>query len=426
MPAPVTAQRERYVDLLRAASICAVVVGHWVVSAVEVGAGGRLVPVNLLDIARWTHPFTWLFQVMPVFFLVGGYANAASLSSQRRKGGTVAGWLRRRALRLLRPTALFVAVLVGVRLAALALGADDGQVRAATWAAVTPLWFLVVYLAVVLLAPVMERAHRRWGWRVVLALVAAVAFGDVLRLATGEPAPAAGNYLFGWLAVHQVGILWRDGRLPGTPRGAGAIAAGGLATALLLTGPGPYGVAMVGAAAPPDLTNTAPPTLALLALAAAQLGAVLLLRAPVSRWLARQRVWAAVIGLNAVVLSVFLWHMAVLVLGGALLVGTGLFPGAEPGSGVWFLWRIPWVGALTVLLLGVVAVVAPLENAPLPDPLQRPSALAVTAGILLAIAGFGALGVTDTLGLAPGVAGIPVVELTLVAAGTLLLERTGR
>ena len=77
------ATRNRVVDFLRALAIIVVVVGHWLMAAIVV-RDGDLVPNALLNIADWTHPLTWVFQVMPVFFLVGGYANAASLASPRR------------------------------------------------------------------------------------------------------------------------------------------------------------------------------------------------------------------------------------------------------------------------------------------------------------------------------------------------------
>lgn len=37
------------------------------------------------ELAAWTHPFTWSFQVMPLFFGVGGYVNALSWHSARRQ-----------------------------------------------------------------------------------------------------------------------------------------------------------------------------------------------------------------------------------------------------------------------------------------------------------------------------------------------------
>ena len=425
LAAATPAHRDRYVDLLRAVSICMVVIGHWIVGTSTL-TDERIAPANLLTVAPWTHPFTWLFQVMPVFFLVGGFSNAASLAARSRRGGTVASWLRQRALRLLRPTAAFLVALLTTRLVALWLGADPTLVTHATWAATTPLWFLIVYLAVVALAPLAVAAHARWGGSVVVVLVAGVVVGDLLRITTGSDMAAAANYLLAWLAVHQAGIAWFHGELPRGPAGSWGLVAGGLGAALLLTGPGPYGVAMVGAALPPGLTNTAPPTVALLALATAQIGAVLLLRHPAERWLARPRVWTAVVLLNSVILTVFLWHMTALVIAGLALVGSGIYPHAPVASGAWFALRLPWLALLSVLLTGLVLVMGRWE-APVPsDPQERPSPWAVGSGVGAVLVGMTLLGVTDTAGLAPAVVGIPVVELALVAVGLAVLARAGR
>src|SRR5690606_35104234 len=96
------ADRNRSVDALRAFSILVVVFGHWSMAAVEV-QDGELVTGHLLEMATWTHPVTWLLQVMPIFFVVGGYANGVSWRSSRRKGETYGGWLRSRIRRLIIP-----------------------------------------------------------------------------------------------------------------------------------------------------------------------------------------------------------------------------------------------------------------------------------------------------------------------------------
>ncbi|MCV2394770.1 acyltransferase family protein [Actinotalea sp. M2MS4P-6] len=417
--------RERYVDLLRAVSILVVVLGHWtVVSARQVGS--RLVGENLLDLAPWTHPLTWLVQVMPVFFLVGGYANAASLASAERRGVGTAAWLRSRALRLLRPSAVLLAVLAAVRVAGAAAGWDEAAVRAAVWTAATPLWFLVVYLVVVCLAPWAERAHRRWGLGVVVVLVAGVAVGDVLRLATADVRPASASYLLAWLAAHQAGMAWRHGALPRSRAAAWALLGGGLGVALVLVGPGPYGVAMVGAATPPDLSNTAPPTLALLALATAQLGGVLLLRGPATAVLARERVWAGVIAVNGVVLSLFLWHMSAVVVVGYALVRTGVLPDPGAGSAVWWWWRPLWVLALAIVLAGMVGLVRRAERPVAAVPGEPVSGAVLGLGLVAVVGGLASLGVSDTRGMGPQPGGLPVSEMAAIAIGLLLVERSAR
>jgi fucose 4-O-acetylase-like acetyltransferase len=418
------ASRYRYVDLLRALAIVMVVVGHWVVSAVTVDHG-RLGWVNLLWVLPWTHPVTWLFQVMPVVFLVGGYANAASWASHRGRGGTAAAWVQARALRLLRPTGAFVVTLVVGYGIALALGADRWVTRTSVWLAAISLWFLVVYLAVVSLGPVLFAWHRRWGLVGLLPLVGVVALGDAARLLTGSPAPAAASYLVAWAAVHQLGVAWHDGSLTRSRWTAVAFLLGGSAVLVLLTVPGPYAVTMVGGAPPPDLENTAPPSLALLALAVAQTGAVLLLRHAADRWLLRPRVWGAVVAVNSVALTVYLWHTVPIVIAGTTLVAGGVFPQSEVGSGEWFALRVPWLLILAVLLLGLVAVAGRWERRTSAHPSGQPSPLAVGLGVGACLGGLAGLGVGGPDGFLPSVAGVPVAELALFAIGLVALSRSG-
>ncbi|MBO9555036.1 acyltransferase [Cellulomonas sp.] len=413
------AHRDRYVDLLRAVAIVVVVLGHWLVAAVTVDAG-RLGWVNALAVLTWAHPLTWLVQVMPVVFLVGGFANAASWESRGSWGESAAGWVRGRALRLLRPTAAFLAYVVASYAVAVALGADPVVARTAVWAAAMSLWFLVVYLVVVSVAPALLAADRRWGLWGVLVLVAVVALGDVARVVTGRPGAAAASYVAAWVAIHQVGVAWRRGALTRVRRHAWALAGGGLAMLVALTGWGPYAVTMVGAAPPPALSNTAPPTLALLALAAAQTGVVLLLRPAADRWLRRPRVWLAVVAVNAVVLTVFLWHMVPVVIVGTTLVAHGLLPQHDVGSGLWWAWRVPWLVLLAALLVPIVAVAGRWERPRSARPAEQ-AALTTAAGVVLSLAGLAGLGVGGPDGVLPDVGGIPVGELLLFAAGVALL-----
>lgn len=416
------AHRDRYVDLLRAVAIVVVVLGHWTISAITVDRG-RLGWENVVASLPWAHPLTWVFQVMPVVFLVGGYANAASWSARSRQGVSAAGWVRSRALRLLRPTAVFLTVLVTGYAAAVVLGVDARLARAAVWAAAISLWFLVVYLAVVSLAPLLLAADRRWGLGSVLVLVGVVAAGDAARLLTGDAAAGGAGYLAAWAAIHQLGVAWYRGALTRARWPAYALTGGGLAALVVLTGWGPYAVTMVGGAPPPDLENTAPPTLALLALACAQTGVVLLLRPVAERVLQRPRPWLAVVAVNAVVLTLYLWHMVPVVIAGTTLVANGVLGQREVGTAAWFAWRVPWIAILAVMLAGIVAVTARWERLP-PVGRADPPALVIGVGVVACLAGLAGLGVGGPEGLLPTVAGVPVGELLLFALGLGLL--TGR
>ena len=121
--------RDRYVDLLRVASLGAVILGHWLMAVVVAGPDGTVRATNALAILPWLQPLTWLLQVMPVFFLVGGFAHATALASHGRRGATYADFVRSRAGRLLRPTAVFVGVWLALALVIEVLGQDRGVLR---------------------------------------------------------------------------------------------------------------------------------------------------------------------------------------------------------------------------------------------------------------------------------------------------------
>ena len=66
------ASRDRIVDFLRAASIVAVVFGHWFIGIVW-WQDGVLRTTSAVGVTTGLWLATWFFQVMPVFFFVGGF-----------------------------------------------------------------------------------------------------------------------------------------------------------------------------------------------------------------------------------------------------------------------------------------------------------------------------------------------------------------
>src|SRR3970040_2913861 len=84
------ATRDRYVDFLRAASIVAVVFGHWFISINHLQRD-IFSTTSAVGVTSGLWAGTWLFQVMPVFFLVGGFSNLVTYDSFKR-GGESTGW----------------------------------------------------------------------------------------------------------------------------------------------------------------------------------------------------------------------------------------------------------------------------------------------------------------------------------------------
>src|SRR5262245_21826411 len=380
--------RNRYADLLRVASIAVVVIGHWLM-AVLAYEDGSFTGRNLLEIATWTHILTWVFQVMPIFFIVGGFTNASSWRSARDHGVAYADWMRGRSARLLGPALIFVAFWTVLPMLAVLVGLPSGMARTGGREVALPIWFLAVYLLTVAAAPPLLAAHDRFGWRVFAALAAAAAVVDGLRYGLDLDAVGSLNYGFVWLAILELGFLWKDGVLTGNRSIPWAMAAVGLAAMALLTTAFDYPVSMIGLSHA-ERSNTLPPTVALLALAVWQCGAMLIVERPANRWLQRPRVWLGVVVANGMVLTLYLWNMTAAVLAAVILLPTGIAPQFEPLTGAWWLWRIAWIVACAVCLVPFLLAFRWAER-PAPPPPPAPNGwpgLAMTlVGVALAATG---------------------------------------
>src|SRR3954452_7507907 len=116
--------RNRAVDFYRAAAMGLVAVGHWLGMVVVIDHG-KLTGGNLLDFCPGYAWLTWIGQVMPLFFFVGGFASATSLRSAERKGVRPADWPPTRLRRMTTPAA----ALAGFWLLALGLGSAANRLR---------------------------------------------------------------------------------------------------------------------------------------------------------------------------------------------------------------------------------------------------------------------------------------------------------
>ncbi len=407
--------RNRYADFLRAASISVVVLGHWLMAAPHRRADGVALE-HMLDVSSWTHWLTWLLQVMPIFFIVGGFSNSISWEKARERGLGYAEWLDSRLRRLVMPVLPLLLVWGILGSAAILAKIRPETLRAGSQIALVPTWFLCVYLVSILTVPWTHAAWRRFGMGSFAALAVLAAVVDLAAFAGGMKALRWLNYLFVWSAVHQLGYAWRSRRLEGWRRVA--LAGFGLAALFALVLRGPYPVSMVGVPGE-EVSNSLPPTVALLALGMFQGGLLLTFEPWVSRWLERRRVWAATVLVNANIMTLYLWHSTVLVLVIGLLVRlNGLGLGLAPGTGTWWWSRIPWVLALAALLLPVLALFGRFER-PSARPGPPPAAWRLIVAALLFCGGVAILAYN---GVGGGRFGLRIVALALPFAGAALAQ----
>ncbi|WP_117213719.1 acyltransferase family protein [Allorhizocola rhizosphaerae] len=354
--------RIRSLDGLRAMAILGVVCGHWLTGALITGPDGALSIHSPLSTLDWLRPSSWFFQMLGLFFLVGGYSAVLSIDRSRRRGIPDTQWIRARFARLTRPVFAAAAIVaVALPFAAVA-GVPPGTLRGWVVLFVQPLWFIGVYLVITALTPYALALDRRFGFRAAIVLAAVVAVVDVVRYGPwSEGVPGWFGYLTvlpAWMFTYQMGIAWARGRL--RREHAIALLAGGVALFVLLIGLLDYPWSIVSVPGI-ERSNSNPPSLLVPALAAVQTGAAFLLRDRLERILHRPRLWAAVCLLNLSAMTVFCWHQTALVAVSQVGAWLGNIPGLTdaPTDAGWVAARLAWFPILT---LALAAIVVPLRR----------------------------------------------------------------
>lgn len=412
--------RNSYADLLRTVAILAVVFGHWLATAV-VSRDGRYVGVDALGVIHWGSWVTLLLQVIPVFFLVGGYANSGSWSRHAAAGEAWTAWVRARVLRLLIPTAVYIAVVAVAICCAEIANVDPKTLEQVGWALALHLWFVAAYVVVLLCTPTLMAAHRRWGLLVPAAMAVLAILIDTTVVGWHWHLIGWANYLFVWGTFHQLGFAWQDGRLT-VGRRPELLAGAAVLVLIGLIWWGGYPVSMVGVPGA-DIQNASPPSTALLAFGLAQSGLVIAFEPSVTRWLSgRPRARSTITTAGAFTMPIYLWHMVPVVIviefGYPHLVGLPVV-----GSTRWWQQRPAWIGALALamfLVLGVLVLIRrtlrshQIWSSPADGTASgvRVSAPMLVLGVALAAVGIGQLAIS---GFAPDgrINVIPLLVLTL-------------
>jgi len=373
--------RDRAIDVIRIAALVGVVAGHTIMATSMIDHGVFLWG-NLLTTSVVFQALTWVFQIMPLFFFAGV---AASVNSYR-PGGSWGGWLLKRCTRLYRPVFYYLAFW-GVALVGLKHVLPQHVYEPVAGISIQLLWFLGAYVLVLASVPLLTRITSLP--RLIAAVgvtYAVVAIVDYLRVT--DPGWTALSYVnfTAWLIPGMFGVAYRRGLLGARAALRLGVVMLGVNVALYLFGP--YQLSLVGIDAE-GLRNMTPPSL-LLAGHAIMLCAFAIGAAPaIARWAGRPRVWRlAVIG-NTGAMTLYLWHMPVL-LGMHLVfdqLGLPRFQG-QPHLVVLAIVQV----ALMALLVSVTFVaLRPLESNPLPlwdgGHVGAPGARSAAVGALLCVAG---------------------------------------
>lgn len=365
--------RDRIVDAARGISLVIVVAGHAIMGVVNWQHGVPKVG-NLLAAYPWAQALTWIFQIVPLFFFAGGAANAISWDKHVARGGTYAEWMWTRAQRFLRPIWSYL-VIMGV-IAAIVTWLAPTRVAAPLMLLTTQLlWFLGSYILVTALTPIFKPTTPLQGAIRTLSLLVLCGLVDVLRFFQGFPnAVGIANFVLVWMVPGYLGTLWARGTVKKYSRPfLFSVLVFGVTINALLIGFGPWPISLVGMPGDP-ISNMAPPTVVLAIHCMNWVALVALLKRPLKRLLAREKVWRRVTWVNLVAMTLYLWHLPVLV----LLVVISHFFGTDrptrigangypvPNGWNYAIGSIGFWFVFGVCVWAIVRLMWPLEHARLP------------------------------------------------------------
>ncbi len=356
-----------------------VVIGHWMMASPWQDASGSHMG-HMLTWAPVTHYVTWAFQVMPIFFFVGGYSNGITWDAAVRDGIPYREWLFARLRRLLKPVLVLACFWPIAGVIAFQAGVPAIFIEVGSEVALIPIWFLAVYSLMVALAPAMRLLWHRFGLFSLWLPIGLAIVGDLLYFNSSVPSLGWLNYLTLWLAVHQLGFVWLDRRIKNN-----AIPwlcfVGGVTALILMTTYGPWPTSMIGVPGE-EISNSTPPHLPILFLASLQFGFVILIEKRLQNWLSHGSWWTGTVLISSMIMTLFLWHSSVMMLsyGAGFLWEFGL--NELPGNGSWWWRHIVWILAFLLLLLPIAMLLSHFER-PRKSTRPAPATWRLLSGILM-------------------------------------------
>jgi Acyltransferase family len=225
------------------------------------------------------------------------------------------------------------------------------------------LWFLGAYVLVLAAVPLLARITT--GTNLLGAVASTYAFIaviDAVRVNIDVPACIGYLNLVAWLMPGMLGVAYRRRLL--TSRGAVLLAGGMFAGNVALVWAGPYELSLVGIESQ-QLKNMTPPSLLLAGHAIMMCALAIAAALAIARWARRPRVWWLTAIGNSGAMTLYLWHIP-------LLLGMHLgfdylgHPRYDAGAAGFISLSLLQLAVITILVAAVFVALRPLENDPMP------------------------------------------------------------
>ena len=307
--------RERFIDFTKVIGLLFLIVNSFLFLRLE-ESSGELFVTNLSAESQSLIVISWFTAGMSLFFFSMGFNNLIAWYSNVGRDGSQWNYLVDRINTLLGP------VLVWIFSSTIVLNilsrssnfpnylttSEDGimpSIEFILW----PLWLVSIYLVMVLFAPLTIFLHKKYPYATVLTLFTMTVLIDNIEFSLNFSYIKLFNYLFFWIAIHQLGYFYADGKIQEVNvnvfRYLTVFSYGYLFYQISVSNK----YLSLASYRLSSLNNEDPPTTLYLVASIGLISLAFTLKNLIEKMLSNQKIWLLISHIHANIYTIYLWHL---------------------------------------------------------------------------------------------------------------------
>ena len=307
--------RERFIDFTKVIGLLFLIVNSFLFLRLE-ESSGELFVTNLSAESQSLIVISWFTAGMSLFFFSMGFNNLIAWYSNVGRDGSQWNYLVDRINTLLGP------VLVWIFSSTIVLNilsrssnfpnylttSEDGimpSIEFILW----PLWLVSIYLVMVLFAPLTIFLHKKYPYATVLTLFTMTVLIDNIEFSLNFSYIKLFNYLFFWIAIHQLGYFYADGKIQEVNvnvfRYLTVFSYGYLFYQISASNK----YLSLASYRLSSLNNEDPPTTFYLVASIGLISLAFTLKNLIDKMLSNQKIWLLISHIHANIYTIYLWHL---------------------------------------------------------------------------------------------------------------------
>jgi len=211
--------RERFIDFLKTFGLLLLVFNSFSFLNINYSGGEYLIINNSFSSSNFSI-VTWFTVGLPIFIFSMGFTNLIAWYSNVGRDGSQWNYLADRINSLLGPVLVLifaVSISLNVLLRSNLIPnylttTEDGIISLVEFT-LWPLWLVSIYMVMVMFAPLTIYLHKKYPYPTLVILVLVTIFIDIVEVPINYSYIQVFNYLFFWLAIHQLGYFYADGKI---------------------------------------------------------------------------------------------------------------------------------------------------------------------------------------------------------------------